>query len=82
MVATYIKKIMHKIIFVILCVFKGDNQHAFGWSNIGFVKNSNIWILSDTINVLNVLLTELYLFIPLSVTLTIFQRYSNVEQFN
>ena len=50
-------------------------------------ENVNIGIHSDTINVINVklcmmvLLTELYLFIPLSVTLTVFQGRSNVEQF-
>ena len=49
-------------------------------------ENVNIGIHSDTINVINVklctmvLLTELYLFIPLSVTLTVFQGRSNVEQ--
>ena len=48
----------------------------------GFVENFNIGILSDSTNVINVklcmmvLLIELYLFIPLSVTLTIFH---NVE---
>ena len=44
----------------------------------GLVENFNVGIYSDTINVINVtlcmvvLLIELYLFIPLSVTLTIF----------
>ena len=53
----------------------------------GLVENLNIAIYSDNINVINiklcmmVLLTELYLFIPLSVTLTIFQGHNNVEQF-
>ena len=53
----------------------------------GLVENLNIAIYSDNINVINiklcmlVLLTELYLFIPLSVTLTIFQDHRNVEQF-
>ena len=43
-------------------------------------------IFSDTVNVINVklcmmvLLIKLYLFIPLSVTLTIFYGHSNVEQ--
>ena len=52
----------------------------------GLVESFNIGIYSDTINVKNVklcmmvLLVELYLFIPLSVTLTIFQGHSNVEQ--
>ena len=50
-------------------------------------ENFNIGIYSDTINVINVklsmmvLLIELYLIIPLSVTLSIFQGQSNVELF-
>ena len=53
----------------------------------GLVKNLNIGIYSDTIHMINVklymmvLLTVLYLFIPFSVTLTIFQGRSNVKQF-
>ena len=53
----------------------------------GLVKNVNTGIYSDTIKVINVklcmmtLLIELYLCIPLSVTLTILQGHSNVEQF-
>ena len=55
----------------------------------GLVKNENIGIYSETINVINVklcmvvLLIELCLFIPLSVTLTIyiFQGHSSVEWF-
>ena len=53
----------------------------------GLVENFNVWIHSDIINVINVklymivLLIKLYLFMPLSVTLTIFQGHSNVEQF-
>ena len=50
-------------------------------------KNFNIVIFSDTINVINVkfcmmvLHTDLYLFILLSVTLTIFQGHIKVKQF-
>ena len=53
----------------------------------GLVKNFNIGIYPDTINVINVklymmeILVELYLIIPLSVALTIFQGHSDVEQF-
>ena len=53
----------------------------------GLVKNFNIGIFSGTINAINVklgimvLFTELYLFLPLSLTLTVFKGYSNVEQF-
>ena len=48
---------------------------------------TNIGIYSDTINAINfklcmvILLIEIYLFIPLSVTLTVFQSHSSVEQF-
>ena len=51
----------------------------------GLVENFNIGIYSDSINVINVklcmtvLLIELYLFMPVEVTLTTFQCYSNVE---
>ena len=53
----------------------------------GLVKNFNIGIYPDTINVINVklymmeILVELYLIVPLSVALTIFQGHSDVEQF-
>ena len=51
------------------------------------VENVNTGIYSDTINVINVklcmvvVLTELYPFIPLSVTLIVFQGHSSVKQF-
>ena len=50
----------------------------------GLVENVNIGIYSDTINVINVKLhdgttIELYLLIPLLVTLTIIQGHSNVK---
>ena len=50
-------------------------------------QNFNIVIFSDTINVLNVKLCmmveliEFYPFIPLSVTLMVFQGHSSVKQF-
>ena len=53
----------------------------------GLVENFNTGMYSDTINVMNIkvymmeLLIELYLFIPLSVTLTIIQGHNNVKQF-
>ena len=53
----------------------------------GVVENFNIGIYSDTINVITlkrctmVLLIKLYLFIPHSVTFTLFRGHSNVEQF-
>ena len=51
----------------------------------GLVENVNIGIYWDTINVINVKLhdgttIELYLLIPLLVTLTIFQGHSSVEK--
>ena len=54
----------------------------------GLVESCNTGIYLDTINMINVklcmmvLLIELYLFIPLSETLTIFQGHNNVEQFD
>ena len=51
------------------------------------IEYFNIEIFSDTMNVINVKLrmmvplVELSLFMPLSVTSTIFQVHSNVEQF-
>ena len=53
----------------------------------GLVKNFIIGIFLDTIAVINVtlymmlLFVELYLFIPLSVTITIFQSHSSVKEF-
>ena len=53
----------------------------------GFVENVNTGIFSDNIDVINLklcmmaILIELYLFISLSVTITIFQGHSNVKQF-
>ena len=53
----------------------------------GLVKNFNTGIYSNATNVINVKLCivvpfiGLYLFIPLSVTLTILQGHSRVEQF-
>ena len=51
------------------------------------LKLFNIAVFSDTVNVMNiklcmmVLLTELCLFIPLSMTVTVFQGHSCVKQF-
>ena len=53
----------------------------------GLVTNFYIWIYLDIVNVICVKLCmmvlhiELYLFISLSVTLTIFQDYSNIDHF-
>ena len=67
----------------LLCVLKGHNMFLFSQARWKLY----IWIYSDTINVINVrlcmvvLFIELYLFIPLWVALTIFQGHSNVKQF-
>ena len=53
------------------------------------VAKTNFTIFSDTINVIDVklcmmvhlLLIELYLLIPLSLTLTIFQGHNSIKQF-
>ena len=50
-------------------------------------KNFNVAIFSDTVNMINVqcgtmvALTELYPFIPLSVSMVVFKGYSSVERF-
>ena len=52
----------------------------------GLIKNFNVGIFSDTIDVINVKLhmmvlhNEFYLSITLSVTLTLFQSHSSVKQ--
>ena len=69
------------------CVFKEDNLHVLGWSSVWFVKNFNIGMFSDTINKIDVKLwmmglhIQLYHFITLLVTLTLFQGHSSVKQF-
>ena len=79
MVATYIKKIMHNIICVTGVYSRGIINMFFMCQVTGLVRNFNIGIYSDTTNVINVklcmmvLLIEFYLFIPLSVTVIIFQ---------
>ena len=50
----------------------------------GLAENVNIWIVSGAMNVklcMMVLLNELYLVIPLSVTLIRSEGYNNTEQF-
>ena len=50
-------------------------------------KNFNVSIFSDTLNMINVklymrvVLIELYPFIPLSVTLIVFQGHGSIKQF-
>ena len=75
---------MHNIICMSLVYSRQVNNRIFSSQVCGLVENLNISIYSDTVNVINVklcmmaLLIELYLFIPLSLTLTIFQGHSNV----
>ena len=80
--ATYIKKIVHNMIFVTEVCFR------FLVGQVpGLVKTFNVGIVPDTINVTNikrcamVILIELHQLRPLTVTLTIFQGHSNVKQF-
>ena len=78
---------MHKMICAML-VCSREIIHVFCWSSVLACQKRDL--LGDAINVINVrlcmvihvvLLTELSLFIPLSVTLTIFQGHSNIEEF-
>ena len=81
MVALYIKKILHNMNCVTGVWFRELGQVA------GLVRNFNIGIFFDTINIINVKLgmvvqqIELYQFITLSVTLTLFQGHSSIKQF-
>ena len=82
MVATFIKKDCAHYELCDWCMFKGDHLHVFVWSNVWVTG-----IFSDTINIMNVKLcmlvlhAEFYLFITLSVTLTLFQGHSSVKHF-
>ena len=70
------------------CVFKGNRINMFFVGQVsGLVEDfNNTGIYADAINLINVelcmvvLLIELYLFKPLSVTLTIFLGQSNVKK--
>ena len=77
MVATYIKEIMHNMCDSGVCSREIINMFLViqvSW----LVENVNTGIYSDTINVINVKLCmvavfiDLYMFIPLSVTFNIF----------
>lgn len=60
--------------------------HLKIWFGVQHVRNLNVVIFLGTVNVINiklymkVLLIELYLFIPLSLTVAIFQGYSSAKQ--
>ena len=89
MVATDIKNVnLHYDLFN-SCLYSRETINIFFVNQVsGLVKNLNIRIYSGTINVINfklcvmVLNIVLDLFMPLSMTLTIFQGHSNVKQFN
>ena len=83
-VATYIENIMHDISRV-NGVHSREIISMFFFSQMsGLFKNFNIGIYSNTIDVKNVklyllvILIELYLFMPFSVTLVIFEGHSYV----
>ena len=84
MAATYIKKIMHNMI----CVTDMYSREIIGMFTVsqesGLVKDFDIGIYSDTLNAISVtlfmvLLIELYLFIPSSMTLTILKGHSSAK---
>ena len=63
-----------------------NDQSSAGQMIVQHGKNCNVAIFFNTVNVINVklcmvLLIELYLFIPFSAILTIFQVHSSVKQF-
>ena len=76
MVAICMKNIMHNMHDVLdTFVYSREVINMFSVGQMsGLDENFNIWIFSDTINVINVklcmmvLFIELYLFIPLSMT--------------
>ena len=77
---------MYNMIFITLGVYSREIINMFLLSQVsGLVEIINTWIFSDTINVVNVklcmmiLLIELHLFIPPSMTLTIFQGHSTEQ---
>ena len=83
MVAAYFKKGMLNMIYV-TGVYSTETTKMFLVDQVsGLVENSHTGIYSDTIYVINVkLCIELYLFIPLSVTLTVFQGQAISNTFN
>ena len=81
MVTTYVKEIVHNMISMTGVYFRDIINMVLVGQVSELVENINIEIYSGTINVINlklcmmVLFIELYLFIPLSVTLTIFHAF-------
>ena len=70
-----------------MCVYLVISVLVASRMNVWCGKNFNIVIFSNSVKVINVkfclvvLLIELYLFIPLSVILTILQGHLSVKQF-
>ena len=78
MVAAYIKKIVHSMSRVTAFSWEISNKVLVSQVS-GLVENFNVGINVKLCIVL--LLIELYLFIPLSVTFALLQGHSNIEQF-
>ena len=84
--ATYMKKSAHNMNCALWCVFRGDNVHAFGRSSACACRKFSDWDLlrhykCDKYQTLHDDSIELYPFIPLSVTLIVFQGHSSATQF-
>ena len=74
-------KIMNTTIFFFSHIFKGDNWHVSSFKKTITLAFSDITTARSFQLCITVLLIKLYLFIPLSMILTLFQGCSNVEQF-
>ena len=79
---------MHNVIFAILVCIEGRKLTYFWLGKVPRAcQTLDIELFLDTINVINVKLCmmvlpiEIHLFLPLSVTLTLFQGHSCVKQF-
>lgn len=87
MVTTNIESILHNMLCVTLACIKEREFAHFWLVACSGVSNLNIAIFLDTIPVINdklcmmELLIELYVFIPLFMTLAIFQGHSSVIKF-
>ena len=87
MVAAYMKKGHAQYDLCNLGLYSKTINMVWVSPVLGLVEKVNVGIFLDAIGVINVkvckmvLLIELYLFIPLSVTMTLFQGHRNVKQF-
>ena len=86
-VAAYIKNIMHNMNCATLMCSREIIYMVLVGQVSELVENLNTGIFSDTVNVISVrlcmmvLYIELYLFITVSVTLTLFRGHSHVKHF-